>query len=145
MQPTEPLPLHHSWPLFETGLRLAQGLVHDDIGPARYPPPPPMFHCDLSTDQLTWAPLVFQLFGIEAGAEPSREVTLGMYDDLSRSAVERLRAHAIRHRRGFTIDAEICALDQVRRWIRITAIPSIADGRVAAIEGWKRDVTAEYR
>jgi PAS domain-containing protein len=145
MQPTEPLPLHHSWPLFEAGLRLVQGLVHDGSGPARQLPLAPTFHCDLSTDLLTWAPPVFALFGVAAGAEPSREVTLGMYDDHSRSAVERLRAHAIRHRRGFTIDAEIRPLDQARRWIRITAMPAIENGRVTAIEGWKHDVTAEYR
>jgi hypothetical protein len=35
----------------------------------------------------------------------------------ARGAMERLRAHAIRHRRGFTRDAEIHPLGASRRWI----------------------------
>ncbi len=146
MLPTEPLPLHHSWPLFEAGLRLEQGLVHDPAaGPACWLPSSPMFQCDLPSGRLDWASPVFALFGMPPGQEPDRAATLAIYDEPSRSAVERLRAHAIRHRRGFTIDARLCPPGQAPRWIRIVAQPRLSDGRPVVLEGWKRDVSDEYR
>ncbi len=141
MLPTEPLPLHHSWPLFERGQRFDHGLLL----PATGQPCPAMFRCDLSDDSLTWTSPVYRLFGMAPGTVPDRGLTLSLYEDLSRSAVERLRAHAIRHRRGFTIDAELRPLDTARRWVRITAMPECRDGRAVILHGCKQDVTHEYR
>ena len=52
--------------------------------------------------------------------------------------MERLRAHAITHRRGFTLDVEIGpALARPRR-VRLIAAPLCEDGEVVALQGWKR-------
>ncbi|MGJ3630027.1 hypothetical protein AB5I41_31890 [Sphingomonas sp. MMS24-JH45] len=45
---------------------------------------------------------IFALFGLPALVAPTRAAALAVYDKGSRVAMERLRAHAIRHRRGFT-------------------------------------------
>jgi hypothetical protein len=55
----------------------------------------------------------------------------------------RLRSYAIRHRRGFTIDAQIQAARGLR-WMRIVGVPLCRGKRVVALHGLKMDVSAEY-
>lgn len=143
MLPTEPVQLHHSWPIFERGVRLPHGLlgVGYSVGLADDGP----FSCDLVANTLAWSDSTFALFGLPAGIAPVRDVVLPMYRTESRSALERLRAHAIRHRRGFTIDTEVDAPGQPRRWIRIVAVPDLAEGRAIRLRGLHQDVTHEYR
>lgn len=143
MLPTEPLQLHHSWPIIERGVRLPQGVLEagyshglTDDGP---------FSCDLGANTLSWSASTFALFGLPAGITPVRDVVLPMYRTESRSALERLRTHAIRHRRGFTIDTEVDAPGQPPRWIRIVAVPEIEGGRSVRLSGLHQDVTHEYR
>lgn len=151
MKPAEPLALNHSWPLFERGLRFDLGCLHapdfdyaeaDDEwlaarGIGRW-------HCDLSTMRLTWSTGVYHLFDWQWDQTLERSAILPIYQSQSLSAVERLRSYAIRHRRGFTIDADL-RLSDTRRWVRVIGAPVCEDKRVVALQGWKIDVTAEYR
>ena len=143
MLPTEPLPLHHSWPIYERGLRFSDGMlgVGTSAGLADDAP----FSCDLVTNQLLWPDSTFRLFGLPPGIAPARDVVLPMYRSESRSALERLRNHAIRHRRGFTIDTEVDAPGQPPRWVRIVAVPEVEGGRSVRLRGVHQDVTHEYR
>ena len=155
MTPTEPLALHHSWPIFERGQRLNLGCVYDcetlagstvtaadrkalarhGIG---------IWECDLSDNALTWSPEVYDLFGLPRDASPARAVSVSLYCEDSRAAMERLRAHAIAHRRGFTLDAEIRPAQGGRRWMRLVAAPVCEGRRVLRLQGLKQDVTHEY-
>ena len=137
----EPLPLQYSWPLFEAGVRLPLGAVHDLATPADAP----TFRCDLGRDCLDWSDDVFALYGLPIGRTPQRALVQSMFDDETRRKLERLAAYSIKHRRGVTIDAELRPLDVTRRWLRITVVPDpIAAGR-PILYGTQCDVTHEYR
>lgn len=103
------------------------------------------WECDLATQQLTWTPEVYELFGLPLGTPLDRRATTEMYVEESRLALERLRSDAIAMWRGFSLDAEIVGADHRRRWMRVTAGVTIRHGRVASLYGTKQDVTQEHR
>ena len=141
MRPVEPLPLNHSWPLSAVDERvpglmaqmesMADGdaLAAQGIG---------LWHCDLATERLTWTAGVYDIFGIARDDEVRRAHTVSLYAPDSRVAMERLRAHAIRHRRGFTVDVDIDPVGAVRRTMRLTAVPVIGPHGVIGLHGMKR-------
>jgi PAS domain S-box-containing protein len=154
---THPLELTHSWPLFERGLRFDLGRLHGEDGLASVTDSAVRlggqalarcaigsWECDLQDDALTWSDQVYDLFGLARDAQISRAETVAMYSEESRVAMERLRAHAIRHQRGFTLDAEINGVDGHRRWMRLTAAPICEGGRVVRLHGFKQDVSRDY-
>ncbi len=57
--------------------------------------------------------------------------------------MERLRAYAIKHRRGFTLDAEIRPDRGDRRWMRLLAAPVCEGGRVVRLHGLKQIILSE--
>jgi PAS domain-containing protein len=143
--------------VFERGLRFDLGRLHGGDGLARgMTAVLPMdeqslaqcaigsWECDLHDDALTWSEQVYDFFGLARDAQISRAETAAMYREESRAAMERLRAHAIRHRRGFTLDAEINAVGGHRRWMRLTAAPICEGGRVVRLHGFKQDVSRDY-
>jgi PAS domain-containing protein len=155
LRPIEPLELSHSWPLFERGRRFdvgqtlvaeghavidvsrdALGFTERGLG---------LFDCALPDNTLSWSSAVYDLFGLPRGAVVSRADALGVYAEHSLALLEKLRAHAIRHRRGFTLDAELRPASGGPRWMRLVAAPVCEGNRVVRLQGVKRDVTAEYR
>jgi PAS domain-containing protein len=151
------LALTHSWPVFESKQRCdlgrhfewsgggaaldlsagAEALARQGIG---------TWECDLDhKNALTWSPLVYDLFGLRQGDVIRRNKALVLYREDSRVKMERLRAYAIKHRRGFTLDAEIVPANGGRRWIRLIAAPVCVDNRTVRLSGFKSDVTHEYR
>ena len=136
----EPLPLYHSWPLFDPSVRFDLGLADAAVPAAGRVE---TWRCDVAAGDLTWSPGNFDLFGLPRDVIPTREKSLPLYAEESRVAMERLRAHALRHRRGFTLDARLCRPDG-DRWMRLTAAPSEEEGRLI-LSGTKQDVTALYR
>jgi PAS domain-containing protein len=154
---TYPLELTHSWPLFERRQRFDLGHLYGEDGlwlaaTAAVPMDRQAlarcgigrWECDLQDDALTWSEQVYDLFGLARDAQISRAETAAMYREESRAAMERLRAHAIRHQRGFTLDAEINAVGGHRRWMRLTAAPICEGGRVVRLHGFKQDVSRDY-
>lgn len=147
----EPLQLSHSWPIFERGLHFDLGRVAlpDETGARTTGPIDPSlgvgtWACDLADNRLSWSTEVYALFGLPRDVPAARAATVALYAEQSRAAMERLRAHAIRHRRGFTLDAEIHPLGGGRRWIRLIAA-SVGDGQaVTRLQGLKYDVSDEY-
>nr|WP_284732141.1 PAS domain-containing protein [Sphingobium nicotianae] len=103
-----------------------------------------IWQCDLQTNRLNWTPAVYNLFGIPVGMEVHRALAVSLYVQESRSAMEELRAYAIRHRRGFTLDAQIRRPDGDLRWMRLSAIPVMEGRKVVRLCGTKQDVTVEY-
>lgn len=151
MKPAEPLALNHSWPLFERGRRFDLGFLNaPDAAPVEVDDAWLAAHgfgrwsCDLDSDTLRWTTGVFPMFDWQPDRSPERPGILQRYRPESLSAVERLRSYAIRHRRGFTIDAEIHRPGG-SGWIRIIGAPQCRGGRVIALHGLKMDVSAEYR
>ena len=151
-----PLPLYHSWPLFDRARHFDLGWVdRGDIRPLQEAAAVAgsvsaapegesvgTWACDLSDDRLTWSPLVYDLFGLPRGAALSRADVVAMYCEGSRAAMERLRAHAIAHRRGFTLDIELGpALDR-SRWIRLIAAPICEGDTVVGLHGLKTPISA---
>lgn len=147
-------PWTHSWPLFEQHQRFDLGCLLDAPGealvvPGRYPEllaahGVGLWDCDLSDNRLNWTAGVFDLFGLPRGAAIERDAIAALYAEPSRSAMERLRAHAIKHRRGFTLDAEIMPANAPRRWMRLIAAPVCVGRRVVRLHGIKQDVSALY-
>lgn len=168
VRPTEPLQLHHSWPLTEIDTRLDLGRLFDapicdtpdgaapspsvlppEVLPVPLPLPPGMplgtWSCDLADNRLHWSRDVYRMFGLPEDTVPERCTTVSLYAEPSRAAMERLRAHAIRHRRGFTLDVAILPPGVRRRWVRLVAAPVCEEGRVVRLHGCKSDVTHLYR
>jgi PAS domain-containing protein len=141
LRPTEPLPLHHSWPLYDLRQHLAsvslddrtarddQALAERGIG---------LWHCDLSDNSLSWTSGVYDLFGIERGVAVPRPLATSLYQPDSREAMEQLRAYAIRHRRGFTLDVDIRPLDGSECTMRLIAAPILEGTRVIGLHGVKQ-------
>jgi PAS domain-containing protein len=154
LRATEPLALHHSWPLAERDQRFDLGLaVQGDVFERACSPidrQAVLLHgaghwaCDLTDNALTWTPQIYALFGLPADAPAIREETVRFYDEGSRVAMERLRAYAIRHKRGFLLDAKIRAADGHIRWMRLIAAPVCEGHRVTRLQGLKFDVSATY-
>jgi PAS domain S-box-containing protein len=157
MIPQEPLPLHHSWPLFDAETRLGiAGLSPFVLGPTPSPHAVGtidsilaargvgVWECDLRDNRLTWTAGVYDLFGLPRGMALERGLTVSIYRPHSRVAMEELRAHAIRHKRGFTVDVELRQPDGDERWMRLSAVPVLGNGKVVRLCGLKIDVTAEY-
>ena len=152
--PTEPLPLHHSWPLVGDGCRFELGHLLDGDGAGAIDPVHDtrrlrrlgigQWRCDLSDDSLSWSAEIYDLFGFPRGATVARAEAAARYGEGSRAAMERLRAYAIRHRRGFTLDAEIFTAQGERRWMRLVTAPVCEGGHVAALRGLKWDVSRLY-
>jgi PAS domain-containing protein len=149
--PTEPLPLHHSWPLFEQGRRFELGYV---LGPAPHPsarsaaPPADalslarrgigVWECDLSDNALAWSTGVYDIFGLPRDVHMRREETVALYEESSRAVMEHLRAYAIKHQRGFTVDVEIRPDLASPRWMRLIAAPVCHGNRVVRLHGLKK-------
>jgi PAS domain-containing protein len=88
---------------------------------------------------------VYDLFGLQRGKPVLRSEALTFYAEPSRAAMEKLRDYALRHRRGFTLDVELRPADGGIRWMRIVGAPVCAGSRPIRLQGFKRDVSAEYR
>ncbi|ODU21684.1 MAG: hypothetical protein ABS87_04780 [Sphingomonas sp. SCN 67-18] len=148
MKPTEPLPLHHSWPLAEREARFGLGSVFN-LDPHALPEldMPALarrgigfWECDLIDNALRWTAPVYDLFGLPRGQPVRREDALALYAPESRAAMEALRAHAIRHRRGFTLNAEIRPGLAGSRWMRLIAAPICDGDRVIRLYGLKQPI-----
>lgn len=156
LKPTIPLPLHHSWPLFECGQRFDLGVLLgcDGIGVAGFESIEDQelaaqgigrWTCDLSDNRLVWTDPVFDLFGLPRDASISRDEIVALYFEESRAAMERLRAYAIKHRRGFTVDMQVRTVGGSPRWMRLLAAPVCDGNRVMRLHGLKQDISHEYR
>lgn len=139
--------LDQTWPLFEQGRHFDLGhilnsAIADAIEPAGVGAlgihHAGLWECDLSDDRLVWSGGVFDLFGVARGSAVSRELALGFYREECRAKLERLRAHAIRHRLGFTLDVEILpAAGAKRRRMRLIGAPRCEDDRTTHLHGLK--------
>jgi len=147
------LPLTHSWPIYEATLRLPLGHLLAEVDEPEVQPLAEdpfgaqgigIWQCDLRNNRLNWTPAVYELFGIPVDIEVHRALAVSLYVQESRSAMEELRAYAIRHQRGFTLDAQIRRADGDLRWMRLSAIPVIEGRKVVRLCGTKQDVTTEY-
>lgn len=143
MTPTEPLPLHHSWPLCDLARRFDLGQDHGNW-PDTFARTPGSWTCNLADNSLIWSPMVYQLFGFPEDCRPTRADSLALYDEASRAAMERLRSHAIKHRRGFTLDIKVAPIGGGLRWLRLMAAADGTDKSVTRLRGYKRDVTELY-
>ncbi|GAA4761157.1 hypothetical protein GCM10023219_01270 [Stakelama sediminis] len=101
--------------------------------------------CDLRDNRLVWSDAVYDLFGLERGSPIDRRDIVGLYRSGDRDIMEQLRAHAIRHRRGFTMDAEIETVRGQFRWMRLAAVAVCKAGKVVALQGLKQDVSVQHR
>ena len=148
-------PLTHSWPLFEQQRRFDLGFLLDKPGDALVAPERNpglleahgigVWECNLQDNALSWTAGVFDLFGLPRGVALERDEIAALYAESSRAAMESLRAHAIKHRRGFTLDAEILPVNAPPRWMRLIAAPVCVGRQVVRIHGIKQDVSAVYR
>jgi hypothetical protein len=140
-----PLPIHHSWPLYESArhFELGQLLDYDSldaepaIATASRVGNIGHWSCDLTDNSLSWSREVYDIFGLPEGAPVSRGEAVALYREPSRAAMEKLRAYAIRHRRGFTLDAQIRPANGAPRWMRLIAAPVCAGDTVVKLQGLK--------
>lgn len=146
MSALHPLPLSNSWPLwdrhkhFELG-HILNSAVTDLVQP-RCIGDLGLHHagcweCDLRDDSLIWSGGVYDIFGLPRWEKVRREEVVALYCEESRAIMERLRAYAIKHNRGFTVDVEIKPVVGKRRWMRLIAAPERVDGRAVRLHGLK--------
>lgn len=141
MRPTEPLPLHHSWPLYDLRDHLApvildERLASDDNALAERGLG--LWYCKLADNSLHWTGGVYDIFGLERDSIVPRPLAVSLYVPESREAMERLRAYAIRHRRGFTLDVDIRPADGGQCAMRLIAAPIVQENQVVALHGVKQ-------
>lgn len=111
--------------------------LDDIVAPVR-PARLGQWECDLTDDdRLSWSDEVYDIFGIPRGVAVARHEAVALYTEGSRAAMEKLRAYAIRHRRGFTLDVEIKPARAPRRWMRLIAAPVCAGDDVVRLQGLK--------
>jgi len=150
-RPEEPLQLYQSWPLDAQADQFNLGRILDrdeNMLPQLNDANAAMlaihgvgrWSCDLPDERLEWSDAVFDIFGLPRGAVITRPETVALYCEHSRAAMERLRTHAIRHRRGFTLDARIVPAQGQPRWMRLIAAPVCEGNRVIRLEGIKAPI-----
>ena len=142
----EPLELCNTWPLmearrqFDLGLVLSSAVI-DAIEPSQVGSlvvhHVGCWECDLSNDALAWSGGVHDLFGLPRDARVTRREALSLYSEHSRVAMERLRAYAIQHKRGFTLDIELRPATGGDRWARLICSPVCEGNRVVRLRGLK--------
>ena len=135
-----------SWPLwdqpkhFELGLVL-NSVITDGLQPSQIGAigahHAGCWECNLADDSLIWSGGVYDIFGLPRGAKISRAEAVSLYSDESREVMESLRAHAISHRRGFTVDVQILPATAEPRLMRLIAAPIVEGGRVVKLHGFK--------
>jgi PAS domain-containing protein len=134
------------WPLYEQGRRFDLGMilncaVTDILVPAEAGTlgwhHAGCWECSFPDNRLAWSGGVYDIFGLPRGAGVTRADAVALYAEDSRARMEQLRAHAIRHRSGFTLDAEILPACGGRRWIRLIGAPICEAGRVVGLRGLK--------
>lgn len=142
----EPLQLFHSWPLSEKRLHFRLGHLLNSAAAESAQPSEigaigahhaGCWECDLADNALTWSGGVYDIFALPRGATVSRDDAAAFYTEESRAAMERLRAYAIKHKRGFTLDAEIRPPVGAPRWMRLIAAPVVEGDRVVRLHGIK--------
>lgn len=141
MRPTEPLALHHSWPLYDLRDHLAPVMLDDRTArndEALAERGLGLWHCDLRDNSLRWTDGVYDIFGLERDSAVPRLLTVSLYASDSREAMERLRAYAIRHQRGFTLDVDIHRRDGSECTMRLIAAPIIRNKKTVALHGVKQ-------
>lgn len=145
-EPREPVELLHSWPLteqsghFDLGLVLNSALI-DMMEPlavgALGVHHAGCWESDLSDNSLAWSGGVYDIFGLPRATGIRRDEALAFYSERSRAAMERLRAHGIRHKRGFTLDVELRPATGGNRWMRLIAAPVCQEGTPVRLRGLK--------
>lgn len=147
LMPADVLPLDVRGLLFDSERRFEDGRVMElgaiDMGaPAVEPALRTLrvgrWECALSSNALTWSDPVHDIFGLPRGICPVRATAVALYAEGSRVIMERLRAHAIEHGRGFVLDAELRPNDGGRRWMRLIAAPVYDGGLVVRLHGLKK-------
>jgi PAS domain-containing protein len=146
LQATTLIPLSQTWPLterkrqFDLGSILNCGAI-DIVKPHEVGQlgihHAGCWECDLADDSLLWSGGVYDIFGLPRGMQITRDETVRLYSEESRAVMERLRAYAIKHRRGFTLDAEIRAAIGEVRWMRLIAVPVCDGDRTVRLHGLK--------
>lgn len=143
MRPTEPLPLNHSWPLYALRDHLSPVLLdptiaRNDVALAERGLG--LWYCDLKDNSIHWTAGVYDIFGLERDSIVPRPLSVALYAPDSRDPMERLRAYAIRHKRGFTLDVDIDQADGAGRCaMRLIAAPVVnGNGDVVALHGVKQ-------
>lgn len=142
----EPLQLLHSWPLWDHSRHFDLGCIlncaiTDIAEPAEIGAldvhHAGLWECNLADDSLIWSGGVYDIFGFPRGTAVSRSEAVALYCEESRAMMERLRAHAIKHKRGFTVDVEIrAAIGEIRR-MRLIGAPVCEGGQVTRLHGLK--------
>ena len=141
-----PLELTQSWQLSQVGCQFELGLVLSSAVVDALPPSEVgqlgihhvgCWECDLSDNSLTWSGGVHDIFGLPRDARVTRDEALSFYTEHSRAAMERLRAYAIRHKRGFTLDINIRPASGGNRWVRLISAPVCENGRAVRLHGLK--------
>ena len=137
---------HHSWPLHERSRHFDAGAILNCWVTQAIRPPEVgwlgTYHagnweCDLSDNSLIWSGGVYDIFGLPRDSTINRNDAVALYCEESRSKMERLRAYAIRHRCGFTLDAGIEPVGGKRRWMRLIAEPVFEGDRAVRLHGLK--------
>ena len=142
-----PLPLDTSWPLHERARHFRLGRILDcdaaevtdlAVNTALGRNSAGWWECDLSANRLSWTTGVYDIFGLPHGAQVARAEAVALYCEESRALMERMRAYAIGHRRGFVLDAEIRPADNApNRWMRLIGVPACEGGRTVRLHGLK--------
>ena len=110
-----------------------------DLTSAEQDPANGYWHCDIADgDRLTWSEKVYELFGLPAGTPILRDWAVARYAEHSKNTLDRVRKFALSRDFGFILDAEIQPQGAGSRWIRVLAVPIVADGRVVGLHGLKR-------
>lgn len=110
-----------------------------DLASARADPGIGYWHCDIAdNDRLTWSEKVYELFGLPAGAPIDRDWAVSQYSETSKTTLEHVRNFGLSRKFGFILDAEIRPEGAGNCWIRVLAVPILANGRVVGLHGLKR-------
>ena len=126
----------------EPGGKFRDGYVFrtaPDLATLQHDPANGYWHCDIAEhEKLTWSKKVYELFGVHPGTDVEREWAVARYSEASRKSLERVRHFALNRKYGFILDAEIAPEDEPNRWIRVLAVPIVANGRPVGLHGVKR-------
>ncbi|TQD27668.1 PAS domain S-box protein [Methanolobus vulcani] len=96
---------------------------------------------DVETNACSWTSEVYKIYGIETDSDISVERALEYYTPDSKKVIEKAFNDAINKAKPYDLELELITPNDKHKWIRVSCIPTLRNGKVVKVTGSFQDIT----